>query len=346
MARKTTRRMDPQQAKAIRMRRRKRHRLFFSIACVLLVCIAAVMATTVFFRVSQIEITGETRYQPEDLIGTSGISEGDNLFFLPEKSVQQSLSTTYPYLDTIEIKRHLPGTLEIAVTEREPMLSVQLADGKIYYLDGSGKVLERITEDEIGSTVHVIGVDAKELNVGQTVTDEDSEKIVAVLDMLGLFSRYSMLDKIVSVDISRSFDVYVDFDNRYVLELGRLDDLEHKIQFLKAILEQNDLPNTGIIDLSDGDEARYRPAAVETAAQEESEQSQDAEEDNSELDTYEEEEDYTEDEYDGEQEYSEDESDEDNSDESYEENDEYDDESEESYSEQDEESYSEEDIYE
>lgn len=255
--------MDPQTARALRMRRRKRHRMVFRILCVLIVCAAAVLASTVFFRVSTITVSGETRYDRNELIQTSGVLEGDNLFFLRGKGVVNSLCNTYPYLDTVELKRHLPDTLEIAVTERVPLMTVRLPSNGLYYVDEDGKVLEKVLESQIGDTVLVEGVEVTQLTPGEVVTKDTSEKITAVMGLLDLFERYDMMDKIVSVDISQSFNVQVNFDDRYTLELGTLDDLEHKIQFLRSILKQKDLPETGIIDLSDSSEAHYRPKKVE-----------------------------------------------------------------------------------
>ena len=255
--------IDPQTARAIRMRRRKRHRMVFRILCVLIVCAAAILASTVFFRVSVITVSGDTRYDRDELIQTSGVIEGDNLFFLRGKGIVRSLCNTYPYLDTVKLKRHLPDTLEIAVTERIPLMTVRLPSNGLYYLDGDGKVLEKVLEDQIGDTVLVEGVEVNKLTPGEVVTKDTSEKIAAVMSLLEMFKWYDMLDKIVGVDISQSFDVQVNFDDRYTLELGTLDDLEHKIQFLRSILKQEDLPETGVIDLSDSNEAHYRPKKVE-----------------------------------------------------------------------------------
>lgn len=261
--------IDPQTARAIRMRRRKRHRMVFRVLCFLIVCVAAILASTVFFRVSSITVSGETRYETKELIQTSGVVEGDNLFFLRKRGIIRSLVNTYPYLDTIKLKRHLPDTLEIAVTERVPLITAQLPNNGLYYLDETGKVLEKVQESQISGTIFVQGVEAEKLTPGETVTKEKSEKIIAVLDMLTMFERYDMLDQIVSIDISKSFDVQVNYADSYTLELGTLDDLEHKIQFLQSILKQEDLPPTGIIDLSDSSEAHYRPKQVEVTPVEE-----------------------------------------------------------------------------
>lgn len=256
--------------------------MLFRVLCCLLVCVAAVFATTIFFRVSDMQVTGETRYKAEDIIGTSGVQEGDNLFFLHTKTIMQSLENTYPYLDTVQIKRHLPGTLEIAVTERTPLVCVKAGDGQ-YYVDKQGKVLEKVSGTPNSGIITLVGAGTKTLKVGtvleSTSTDGNSdtnsktsskyEKIHSALELLNLFESYDMLDAVRSVDITKSFDVKLNYDDHYTIEFGTLDDLEYKIQFLKAILKRDDLPETGIIDLSQGDKAHYRPAETDDTATEE-----------------------------------------------------------------------------
>ena len=279
MKKRQKRREDPQTTRVLRARRRKRHRMLFRVLCCLLVCVAAVFATTIFFRVSDMQVTGTTRYKAENIIGTSGVQEGDNLFFLHTKTIVQALENTYPYLDTVQIKRHLPGTLEIAVTERTPLVCVKAGDGQ-YYVDKQGKVLEKVSGTPNAGIITLVGAGTKTLQVGtvldSTSTDGNSdtnskasskyEKIHSALELLNLFESYDMLDAVCSVDMTKSFDVKLNYDDRYTIEFGTLDDLEYKIQFLKAILKRDDLPETGIIDLSQGDKAHYRPAETDTTA--------------------------------------------------------------------------------
>lgn len=253
-------------ARARRIKNKKRHAMFFRLVLVILVLAAAVGATTVFFRVNEVTVSGETRYTADELIATSGITEGDNMCFLNDKGVKSSLENTYPYLDTIKLKRHFPDTIEIAVTERTPLMTVKLDNGELFYVDRSGKVLEQLeSEDEAGDTIMVVGTNSNELAVGETVNETDDSKIISVLDLLSSFEEYELLDKIIDVDITESFNVKVNYNDQYTLELGTLDNIDHKIQFLIAILKRDDLSPQGVIDLSSDKEARYRPVSSDTS---------------------------------------------------------------------------------
>lgn len=277
MKKRVKRRVDPRTARMLRARRRKRHRMVFRILCCLLVCAATVFATTIFFRVSDIQVTGEKQYKASDLIAASGVEEGDNLFFLHTRKIAQVLKNTYPYLDEVSIKRHLPSTMEIVVTERKVLMAVEATDGT-YYMDKQGKVLEKVSGTSKASVITAVGTGVETLQVGETLdnqkdadqkndqssTEAGYEKISSVLELLNLVDSYEILDGVRSVDITKSFDVKLNYNDCYTIEFGTLDNLEYKTQFLKAILKRDDLPETGIIDLSQGKEAHYRPAEVQT----------------------------------------------------------------------------------
>lgn len=247
------------QARRKRAKRRQRHLFLFRLLCCVLVCMAAVLATTVFFRVSNVEIVGDTRYTTKELIDASGIQNGDNMFFLDGSHVSEVLEAQYPYLSAVKIHRKFPSTLQIEVSDRTPILSVDNG-GEYLLLDSTGKVLDRVSEAAENTAV-VSGAEEEDLEVGSTV-GEAEEKLQTALDIMAMMTQYSMNADVKSMDISKTYDVQIEYANRYSVLLGNMDDLEHKIQFLQAILKEASLPETGIIDLTDtdGKEARYRPA--------------------------------------------------------------------------------------
>ena len=61
-----------------------------------------VFAPTIFFQVSKINVTGDTRYTSEQLIKSTGVKQGDNMFFLDTEQIAADLKDEYPYLDTVK----------------------------------------------------------------------------------------------------------------------------------------------------------------------------------------------------------------------------------------------------
>lgn len=244
------------------MRRRKKRRrqsiIMRRIILVVLLIVVIVFAPTVFFRVSEVTVTGDTRYTPEELIQTSGVREGDNMFFLDTGHIISLLEAKYPYLDTIKLHRKMPSTLQIEVSDRVPVFSMEQGDGYLL-LDITGKILGE-TDAAAEETTQIIGASAEGLEVGDTA-DNKHEKIIAVIRLMELMTQYEMNTSIRSIDIQKAYDVRVQYEDRYTILLGSMDEeqLEHKIQFLQAILKEPSLPESGIIDLTGASEARYRP---------------------------------------------------------------------------------------
>lgn len=248
-----------------RQKKKKRRRMISRIGIAVLVLLAIVFAPTIFFQVSKINVTGDTRYTSEQLIKSTGVKQGDNMFFLDTKQIAADLKDEYPYLDTVKLRRKLPSTLQIEVSDRTAALSIE-QNGKYLILDMSGKVLEK-TKSVAKGTAKVTGVPMKGLHVGDTVDEDKYGKAASVMKLLELTDQYGMKKHIKTIDVEKAYDVRVTYDKRYTILLGALEEsnLEHKIQFLKAILKEPSLPESGVIDLTDEKEARYRPTEDTTS---------------------------------------------------------------------------------
>lgn len=248
-----------------RQKKKKRRRMISRIGIAVLVLLAIVFAPTIFFQVSKINVTSDTRYTSEQLIKSTGVKQGDNMFFLDTKQIAADLKDEYPYLDTVKLRRKLPSTLQIEVSDRTAALSIE-QNGKYLILDISGKVLEK-TKSAAKGTAKVTGVPMKGLHVGDTVDEDKYGKAASVMKLLELTDQYGMKKHIKTIDVEKAYDVRVTYDKRYTILLGALEEsnLEHKIQFLKAILKEPSLPESGVIDLTDEKEARYRPTEDTTS---------------------------------------------------------------------------------
>lgn len=261
MKQKKRRAKSPRVQQKNLLRRRKNRQLRFRLITVAAAAAAAVVTVSGFFHAEEFVISGETRYKKTELLSTLPVKQGDNLIFLDKHHAVSALQTAFPYLDEIVLDRKFPDTLEIQLTERKPVIAVE-QDKQCYLLDATGKVLEKRKEGETGSASEVIGVGEVKLKVGSAIPKKGYEKLWAVLDFLELMRKYDLGDRVNSIDITKSYEVSLKFDRNYRIEFGSVDDkdlVEYKIQFLQAVLKKESLPMTGIIDLTDGEQARYRP---------------------------------------------------------------------------------------
>ena len=74
-----------------------------------LVIVALVFIMSVFFKVSRIEVKGNSIYTADEVIKASGIETGDNLFFINGIAAGSRVAVKLPYVDSVQINRGLPN---------------------------------------------------------------------------------------------------------------------------------------------------------------------------------------------------------------------------------------------
>ena len=68
-----------------------------------------------------------------------------------------------------------------------------------------------------------------------------------------------ILEEIINIDINQIFEIRLRYTERFVVELGTVEDLTKKIGFLKSVVERLGEMDTGVIDLTNPQTARFRP---------------------------------------------------------------------------------------
>lgn len=100
-----------------------------------------VLVTTEYLAVTSVAVTGAVRVAPEEAVELSGITEGQNMLSFSAGDVVEALKTN-PWVKKASLKRMLPGSVEIVITERVPAALVHL-DGALYVMDASGTVFKK-----------------------------------------------------------------------------------------------------------------------------------------------------------------------------------------------------------
>ena len=127
-----------EQAHAPKRKKKKPHRVYitnfgFKFAVMLAVVAAIVLSMIIFFKVKHIEVllpTGEdgsvkSYYSVEDVAEASGINLDENLLSLSKATVASRIHAALPYVNEIQIKKQLPGTVIITISEFEITYGVQ-----------------------------------------------------------------------------------------------------------------------------------------------------------------------------------------------------------------------------
>lgn len=104
---------------------------------------AVVFGVAIFFKVSTIEVQGNTVYSSEQIVEASQIQPGDNLLTVNKALAVGNIKAALPYVEDVSIARSLPDGIIIQVRESTISFAVMTDTNTCWLIGPSGKALER-----------------------------------------------------------------------------------------------------------------------------------------------------------------------------------------------------------
>ncbi len=245
---------------ARRHKRRKRggSSPFLSFITFCIVVGAIITSVIVFLKVADIEVSGTTRYSGADIIETSGIKTGDNMFLVNKFDVAEKILDEYPYIEQIKIRRRLPDTFTFEITERVPTAYV-VESGNRWIVDKKGYLLEMAEADAEIKLPKVTGCEVVTPSVGSPLILKNDAQSPVLLEVLSALTRSALYEKVNRIEIGKLYSINLVYDNRFLVILGDSAELSRKIEMLGAVIAELSEFDKGTIDISAIYEARFRP---------------------------------------------------------------------------------------
>lgn len=248
--------MAQHQRKHHRKRRRVRFPKLYGLLSALLIVAAVVAGCIVFFKVDQVVVEGNQRYTQEELVAATGIQQGDNMFLLNKFDVIDAMQSELTYLDTVTIRRSLPSTVRVIVTEYTVAAALQDAGTDQWWLiSSSGKLLERV--DEPGDYLQVTGLELAAPSEGTFLVGIDDQRLQqeALLAILPSLETRGMLDEAQSIDLSAGGQVSMGYANRLTVRMNLSSDFDYQMRVLATVMEDYVLSkwsdtDTGVLDMT------------------------------------------------------------------------------------------------
>ena len=239
-----------------RRRRKKRRRggggFLYKLLSVLLICVAIILALTLFFRVDTIEIHGQVRYTEEEIREASGIKPGENLYLLNKNDVAARIIESLPYIENIHPYRKLPDTLVIEVTEcGKPLAVVQ--DSGAWLISPHGKVVGRVEESEAVDYGTVTGCTLLAPSIGTSIAlaTEYGAQQTSLIDLMTALESAGLLEEVDSIHLEDLSYLTMDYGGRFTVRLAYSADYDWELQKLVKALSKDAIQSnmTGTFDL-------------------------------------------------------------------------------------------------
>ena len=205
------------------------------------------------FALRELRVSPSAHLDREQLVALAAVNDGDPLLALDTDVVAARL-TKHPWIASARVRRELPSTLVIEVTERHAVAVAVI--GALYLIDEAGHAFKQATLEEAEGLIVLTGV-SRAAYVG---VREASEAVFR--EAIGLYAAYKHPDSLALARQNRSHvarpplsEIHIDPRNGFALfllegggeiRLG-LGDMSEKLARLDEVL--NELGPKGIAAL-------------------------------------------------------------------------------------------------
>lgn len=220
--------------------------------CVLGVVIAlCVCLFTPIFGITEISVSGNLNVAAADIIGTSGIEKGENIFRINTKRAERALKEI-SYVADAEVKRKFPAKVVIEITESKADVIYDMPT-EFIVATIDGRVLQKTVDvTEIPAPI-VKGVTVSKAEPAGFIETENPEVTGKNLEYIKCFydsTYWSEIDEFNVADIS-NFMMIMRSGMRVTFgEIETIEGLKRKIKMLDAIVPQIKPTERSYLDLT------------------------------------------------------------------------------------------------
>ncbi len=242
--------------------KKRRRSILYGPVMLVFVCAILIFGMSIFFRATDIQVSGNVSYTADEVIVASGIEEGDNLFFINMFSAASRLYARLPYIETVSISRGLPNRISIEVSESMAIAYVAYegatSDGlgtvtEYWKIDRNCKLLDRASGvEELTGLIELRGIEIESPASGEIiiVTAEDSAKVEYATVILDQIQERGMYTQVNYLDMSTVGNAVFDYLGRFTVELGAQGNTEYRFGMLISAVGKLQSGDRGVLDLS------------------------------------------------------------------------------------------------
>jgi cell division septal protein FtsQ len=198
------------------------------------------------YRLSQIDVQTDGTLQREQILKTTGLREGENIFRVNLARVHDALQQL-PQVDEVQITRKLPSEIDIRITERKPVawitgekqITDPFATEGAFLVDGRGVLMKekKLLPEYLGLPL-ITGCTSEALEAGKVVGSLEAR---AALELLRLSTRsfMQMRFQIREIDVSKGYCLLVTDKNHTQVTFG-FDNIDGQLERLEQFLVYSD----------------------------------------------------------------------------------------------------------
>ena len=193
--------------------------------------------TSPIFNIKDIKVSNNITIPSDTIVSLSSLKTDENIFRFYNGDIVNKIKEN-PYVESVEIKRKLPSTIEIYIIERVATYCIDYM-GKFAYINTQGYILE-ISENSRGMPV-IQGATTNEKDIvpGNRLNTDDLKRLEKVIRIMNAAKDANLDGQVTTIDISdeNEYSIYLN-DEKKTVYLGDASNLSNKMLYVQAIIEQ------------------------------------------------------------------------------------------------------------
>ena len=189
------------------------------------------------FNIKTINVVGNSKISSDEIISLSKIELEKNMFQHSKKEIIKNIKEN-AYIEDVQVKRKIPDTIEVTITERKATFKFQIANAYAI-INNQGYILE--VSDKTDDLPIIVGIETPQENIqtGNRLCEDDLKKLGDVLKIMESANSNDVANLITKIDITdhNNYKLILQKKNKTV-HLGDTSNLSTKMLW---IIEFNEI---------------------------------------------------------------------------------------------------------
>ena len=183
------------------------------------------------FNIKTINVVGNSKLSSDEIISLSKIELEKNMFQYNKKEIINNIKEN-AYIDSVQVKRNIPDTIELTVVERKATFKFQIANAYAI-INNQGYILE--ISDRKEELPIIIGIETiqENIQIGNRLCEADLKKLGDVLKIMESATSNGIEDLITKIDITNHDDYKLTLEKKNkIVHLGDTSNLSPKMLWI------------------------------------------------------------------------------------------------------------------
>jgi cell division septal protein FtsQ len=238
----------------------KRYRIGPVLLLLILAVVVGLLAffRTSFFCISDITVQGNSFVDEQEIVEYSGIDPGVNILRADIKDAINNL-LAHPYILRADVERKMPKSIEITVEERD-LIGYLPYMGSYLLVDNERRVISATAQVPVEGLPVFKGIKVEDFQAMEILDIDNIQKFDKIIYISRCIGKNILQYAPIEVNVEDLEDIVIGLDDRFILRVGDIEELDYKLGYSNIILEKL-YPREvgGEIDVTCGERAFFRP---------------------------------------------------------------------------------------